>query len=419
MVHRKILIVDDDDFQLQLLSRQLALLGLHDVHSFPSGKEALTLLKEQPVSDQLIFLDLNMPGMDGVEFMRHLAGISYAGALVLVSGEDERILETTERLARGYRLHVLGHLKKPVQSANIKPLLELWCKVAPENSRKATRHYDVEEVRRAIAGGELVNYYQPKVEMASGVLSGVEALVRWRHPDDGMVFPDAFIGIAEENGLIDDLTRVVLVAALEQSRRWSAEGLMLRVAVNISMQNLTRLDFADFVLDQVLRSGVAAESLILEVTESHLMTNVLASLDILTRLRLKRISLSIDDFGTGHSSLAKLREIPFDELKIDQNFVHGASEDNTRSAIFSGSLAIARQLGMKAVAEGVEDRADWDFLSKQDCDLAQGYFIGRPMPAEDLRAWLAGWKLRIPELIPTDPTQAAPQPSAGLYTKAR
>jgi EAL domain-containing protein (putative c-di-GMP-specific phosphodiesterase class I) len=159
------------------------------------------------------------------------------------------------------------------------------------------------------------------------------------------------------------------------------------------------LDFADFVMSQLTRFGVAAENLILEVTESRLMTNVLAPLDILTRLRLKRISLSIDDFGTGHSSLSQLRDIPFDELKIDQSFVHGAGQDKTQRAFFSSSLGIARQLGMKTVAEGVEDRADWDFLRQQGCDLAQGYFIARPMPAGALRAWLADWEMRRSELL--------------------
>lgn len=400
MVSPKILIVDDEVFQLQLLSSQLDILGLDQVHTCTSGQEALALLEQQPVGEQLIFLDLNMPGMDGVEFIRRLVDIPYTGALVLVSGEDERILETAEHLARAHHLNVLGHLSKPVQTENLKTLLERWRRAAPVAAGKVVKHYGAEEVRRAIAGGEMVNYYQPKVDVVSGALSGVETLVRWQHPDDGLVFPDSFIGVAEDNGLIDDLTRVVLVEALEQSRRWRDEGLMLRVAVNVSMHNLARLEFADFVLGEVVRCGVAAEALILEVTESRLMTNILAPLDILTRLRLKRISLSIDDFGTGHSSLSQLRNIPFDELKIDQSFVHGAGLDKNQRAFFSSSLGIARQLGMKTVAEGVEDRADWDFLRQQGCDLAQGYFIARPMPAGKLRAWLADWEARRSELIP-------------------
>ncbi len=398
MIPAYILLVDDDVFQLQLLTHQLAILGQGQVHACTSGQEALNLLDGQPVGEQLIFLDLNMPGMDGVEFIRRLVDIPYTGALILVSGEDARILETAEHLARAHHLLVLGSLSKPVQPDNLEELLKLWHKAVPEAMHKTSKRYGVDEVRHAIVSGELVNFYQPKVEIESGTLSGVEALVRWQHPVDGLVFPDVFIGIAEENGLIDELTRVVLIAALEQSRQWSNEGLMLRMAVNVSMHNLARLDFADFVLAEVTRCGVAAEDLILEVTESRLMTDVLAPLDILTRLRMKRISLSIDDFGTGHSSLSQLREIPFDELKIDQSFVHGAGQDTTRRAIFSASLGIARELGMKTVAEGVEDREDWDFLFQQGCDLAQGYFISRPIPAAKLHAWQVDWEARHAEL---------------------
>jgi PAS domain S-box-containing protein len=394
-----VLLVDDDVFQLQLLARQLAVLGLEQVAACASGQEALNRLDAQPVGEQLILLDLNMPGMDGVEFIRQLVERQYTGALVLVSGEDTRILETAERLARAHHLTVLGHLNKPVQFEFLEALLNSWHSTSPTAAGKVARRYDTKEVRRAINGGELVNYYQPKVDVVSGALTGIETLVRWQHPDDGLVLPEDFIGIAEESGLIDDLTHVVLAEALRQTRYWLDQGLMLRVAVNVSMHNLARLEFAEFVLGEVVRSGVAAENLILEVTESHLMTDVLAPLDIITRLRLKHVSLSIDDFGTGHSSLSQLRDIPFDELKIDRSFVHGASQDKTRRAIFTASLGMARQLGMKTVAEGVEDRTDWDFLRQQGCDLAQGYFIARPMPGDQLPAWLADWETRRAKLM--------------------
>jgi len=146
------------------------------------------------------------------------------------------------------------------------------------------------------------------------------------------------------------------------------------------------------------RLGTTNRALVLEVTESRLMTNALASLDIVARLRLKHIGLSIDDFGTGHSSLAQLRDIPFDELKVDRSFVHGAAGNAASRAILEGSISMARHLGMRVVAEGVEDRADWDLLRQLDCDVAQGYFIARPMPAAGLPAWLAEWEARRAEL---------------------
>jgi EAL domain-containing protein (putative c-di-GMP-specific phosphodiesterase class I) len=214
-----------------------------------------------------------------------------------------------------------------------------------------------------------------------------------------MVFPDQFIGVAEEHGLIDDLTRAVIGDAFAQAKTWQDDGLHLRVAINISMDNLATLEFADYVADAAAAAGIAPDVIVLEVTESRLMTNLAAPLEILTRLRLKRFSLSIDDFGTGHSSLVQLRDIPFDELKVDRGFVHGAADNDTLCAIYSASLGLAKHLGMKSVAEGVEDRADWDFLRSTGCDLAQGYFIAKPMPAGEIPDWIITWEANLENLM--------------------
>jgi EAL domain-containing protein (putative c-di-GMP-specific phosphodiesterase class I) len=214
-----------------------------------------------------------------------------------------------------------------------------------------------------------------------------------------LVFPDQFIGMAEQYGLIDDLTRAVLSQALPQARAWQDAGFSLRLAVNLSMDNLVSLSFLDYVVNLTTQAGVPPQQLVLEVTESRLMQDQRVSLEILTRLRLKRFRLSIDDFGTGNSSLAQLRDIPFDELKIDQSFVHGAWNNDTQRAMFDASVGLAKQLAMETVAEGVEDLADWNFLRQHHCDVAQGYFIARPMPPEDFPLWLADWEQRRKQLM--------------------
>jgi EAL domain-containing protein (putative c-di-GMP-specific phosphodiesterase class I) len=169
------------------------------------------------------------------------------------------------------------------------------------------------------------------------------------------------------------------------------------------MDTLVALDFPDEVAGAARKAGVSPSKLILEVTESQLMRDSLVLLDIATRLRLKRIGLSIDDFGTGYSSLAQLRDIPFDELKLDRGFVHGAWNNASLRAILQANLEMARQLGLRSVAEGVEDRHDWDFLRSLGCELAQGYFIARPMPADQLEGWLAEWRGRRQELSRAGP----------------
>ncbi len=340
-----------------------------------------------------------MPGMDGVELLRHLARLRYRGGIVLVSGEDERILQSVSRLARAHKLNLLGALHKPVALDRLRALLASAPTIERSSVlRPVRRTYDRAEIERAIFDGQLVNHYQPKVSFADAEVTGVEALVRWRHPEDGLVFPDRFIADAGAGGLIDALTRAVLANGLTDLRRWQDEGLALQLSVNVAMDSLVALDFPDRLVREAEAAGAAVDRLVLEVTESQAMRDPTALLDVAARLRLKRIGLSIDDFGTGYSSLAQLRDIPFDELKLDRSFVHGAGQDASLRAILEANLGMAKQLGLRTVAEGVEDRDDWDCLRALGCDLAQGWFIARPMPATEIAHWVRTWRLRHREL---------------------
>lgn len=397
----RILVVDDDPFICRLMRRQLQAIGFTQVELCERARAAVERLERDPEAAELIFCDLQMPEMDGVEFIRHLANLGYRGALVLLSGEDERILRSAERLARAQQLRVAGALYKPVSNEQLQQLLQ----ALPSASLERTIPkgcYSAEELARGIAAGELINHYQPKVDLQSGAVIGVEALVRWQHPEHGLIYPDRFISVAEDHGLIDELMRAVLRCALHDARHWQQMGVALQLAVNVSMDNLQRLDLPEFVERETLDAGVAPSTLVLEVTESSLMKNRQAALEILTRLRLKRIGLSIDDFGTGHSSLVQLRDVPFTELKIDRSFVHGAWRDSASRTILSGSLEMARKLGLKTVAEGVEDLNDWDYLREAGCDVAQGWFIAKAMPAEQLIVWLTDWEVRRPSLLPSN-----------------
>jgi EAL domain-containing protein (putative c-di-GMP-specific phosphodiesterase class I)/CheY-like chemotaxis protein len=391
----RILVLDDDPCMLRLFGLMLGNLGFTKVTSCTNGRAALQAIDDRGTVPSLILLDLNMPEMDGVRFVRHLVERQYGGSLILVSGENERMLRTVESLVRANQITVLGRLHKPPVPEALAALLRQWAPNAPVTPAVTRAVYSAGDVRAAITRGELVNHYQPKVLVSTGQVKGVEALVRWQHPVDGIVYPDQFIGVAEENGLIHDLTAVVLRTALIQAKLWRDMGFALRMSINVSMDDLAWLDFTEFVAAQAAAAGVPPEDVVLEVTESRFQKDLQNPLEVLARLRLKRFSLSIDDFGTGHSSLAQLRNFPFDELKVDRSFVHGAGADETLRAILGASVGLAKQLGMDTVAEGVEDRADWDFLSRIGCGMAQGYFIARPMLAEALPSWIRAWGVRV------------------------
>ena len=376
----------------RVLVHMLSGLGFEDVDTLQSAAAALDRLASGAPHPDLILLDLNMPSIDGIEFVRLLVGQGYEGAIVLVSAEAERVLQMTAKLVEAHRLPVLGHLRKPVSLAALSAVLQKW--KPPGDAGPLPPDLDAAALRQAIARNELIMHYQPKVAVAGAALVGVEALVRWQHPEHGLVLPEQFVPMAEEEGLIDALTRNVVDAAFAQSGAWRRSGLALGVAVNVSMSNLADLGFGEFVLEAAGRHGVVARDVTLEVTESRLLLDQRAPLEILARLRLKRFRLAIDDFGTGHSSLLQLRDIAFDELKIDRSFVHCAWRDPTARAMFEASLGLGRQLGIEVVAEGVEDHDDWDFVRRSGCDLAQGFFIAAPMAAEQLLPWIGVWNRR-------------------------
>src|SRR3984957_15663423 len=392
----RIALLDDDPFMLKLLAAMLLQLGYTRVVACDSGQKALQQVTGTKEVVDLIFLDINMPEMDGVEFIRRLVESRYGGSVVLVSGENSRILESVEKLIEAHQLIALGCLQKPVKPQELAGLMSrLKPNVGHRNLTRVSQHsYSVEQFRAAISQGELVNYYQPKVALATGQVVGMESLVRWQHPVDGLIFPDRFLGLAEEHGLLTEVTGVVLTAAMKQVKTWRQAGHHLPVAVNVSMDDLLVLDFPDMTASLAASVGIEPRLLTLEVTEGQVMGQLSTVLDVLTRLSLKRFRLSIDDFGTGHSSLAQLRDLPFNELKVDRGFVHGASIDGTRGTICSASLRMAHQLQMQVVGEGIGDQDDWNFLSRLGCDVGQGYFIARPMPAADVIDWIGVWAAR-------------------------
>jgi diguanylate cyclase (GGDEF)-like protein/PAS domain S-box-containing protein len=263
----------------------------------------------------------------------------------------------------------------------------------PEQNKDQTRRLNVAgELRRAIEGGDLLLYLQPKVDMRSGAVCGVEGLVRWMHAERGLIPPVEFIGLAEHTGLIRPLTEWVIETALRLNRDWAQQGCALPIAVNLSARNLRDEKLVEKIRNLKASWGTAAGLLELEITESTVMDDAEFALNVLHSLRAEGIPLYIDDFGTGYSSLTYLQKLPVDYIKIDQSFVQDMTANKASLAIVRSTIDLVHDLGRLAVAEGVETQEHWDRLSALGCDFAQGYWIARPMPAEQLQPWLAQYR---------------------------
>jgi len=386
----RVALVDDDRFVLQMLVRVLTRLGYSRVTSFTNSEQALGHIRANAID--LLFLDINMPHLDGVEFIRQLVGCGFRGSIVIMSGEGERLIDSVDRLVASAELDSLGSLSKPFSRRDVQQLLWKYTPGLREADRDARQrlHYGADALRDALKRGELVNHYQPILELATGQVERVETLVRWLHPTDGCVYPDQFLHSAEKCGLLSALTKVVMTNAMKHVREWRGAGHRVRPSINVTMDDISCLNFPDEAEGLAREHGISPADITLEVTESQAMEALNPTLDVLSRLRLKRFRLSMDDFGTGHSSLAQLRQLPFDEIKLDRGFVHGAARDGRRRAICAAGLHMARALELDTVAEGIEDAADLEFLKQRGCTFGQGYLIAKPMRAGELMTWLAG-----------------------------
>jgi EAL domain-containing protein (putative c-di-GMP-specific phosphodiesterase class I) len=247
----------------------------------------------------------------------------------------------------------------------------------------------------AIEQDQLELFYQPKADLQSGQILSVEALVRWRHPQRGLLPPDEFIPLAEQSGQVRALGRWVLNAALRQAKRWAQAGRALSVAINLSMRDLQDPALPEIVGGALTMWGVPPELLRIEITESTLMADPAQAMDIVRRLNAMGVSIAIDDFGTGYSSLAYLKRLAVNELKVDRSFVRHVVTDTHDVAIVRSTISLAHELGLEVVAEGIEDQPTWDLLRALGCDTAQGYYISRPLPVAELDRWArdSGWQV--------------------------
>ena len=384
-----VMLIDDDPFILNYLTRLLSSRGVMHIRFAGEGKAALAELKQESGEIDVMVCDLNMPGMDGVEFLRHLADAGYTGALIIISGNAD-LLPTIYELAQAHGLRILGTLAKPFTPQRFFDILYLQLgerrQARPRSKVPMLRPTDVADGLRL---GEFVPWFQPKVDAHTLKPYGAEALARWQRPDGSVISPFAFVPLMEVHGLIDELFITMLGQTLAAARTLHENGFGdVKLAVNLAASTLGTLNLPDIIDQQLQQHQVSPDKLILEITESGLMHDARIGLDVLLRLRLKGIGLSIDDFGTGYSTIDQLRRLPFTELKVDQSFVASAAKNPASQIILQSSIELARRLNLRTVAEGVENEQDLEMIRSLGCDVVQGFLVAKPMPLPQFIEWL-------------------------------
>lgn len=407
----RVLVVEDQAFQRRALVRVLKSLGFAQVIEAGDGRQALELLAGAGASVDLVITDLDMPTMDGIALMRHIGQHAPQAGIVLLSAVDHRLLDAVEWLARELHIPLLAILAKPVTAQALRAIQATLCdrdrgRAHAAASVVAPPEFTVSDIAQGLAAGQFEAFLQPKISFAEGQIVGAEALARWRHPRFGWVAPLTFIDTIEASPLIEPFSLAMLESAAWGVRWLQACDLPGQIALNASPAWLDQPGMADRLSQAVARLGLPVERLTIEVTESTANSNLGAALENLARLRLRGFTLSVDDFGTGFSSLTRLLHSPFSELKLDRSFVSGVERNTPRWHVIESTLTLARKLGLKTVAEGVETQAEWQLLKEAGCDCLQGYLVAKPMGRDDFLRWATGYR-RASEPAQREPSLAA------------
>ncbi|QBC42333.1 EAL domain-containing response regulator [Iodobacter fluviatilis] len=390
--NRIALVVDDSPSHCLAAVEYLTDIGFAHVYVAQDGKEALDILQTIEHVD-FILTDLRMPGMDGIEFLGCLAKASKQYFISVMSEVPRDVLDTVQGIADASSLELLAVMQKPLTPESICTLLKKSNpNLQTSNTIWPLFNFSTDEVSLALDAHELHFYFQPKVTIVNKKLIGFEALARWLHPIHGVLPPIAFIHHVEHGELALRFFYDLVGASCDMLKKLHTVAGGIHCSINLPVPLLDRPELVDKMQSIVEAKGIESRFIIVEVTETTLMSNLATSLGALARLRIKGFGVAMDDYGSGYSSMKQLSRCPFTEIKIDKEFVHDTVHRPKKLAILTSAISMSQRLNLKVVAEGVETEEDWNQLSALGCDIAQGYFISRPIPEEKVLAWIALWQ---------------------------
>ena len=393
IAHLHFLVAEADPRQRRTLVEALGQLGATRVTEVPDAPMALRTLQAgfSPKIDVAI-LDLALGGMDGLELLRAIAGLKSGVRLIVIGAQPASVLFSVETLAQAYGVELLGTVAKPVSSAKLKTLLDNLQPPARPRAAPSSPAFSFAEVGVGLQQRQFEPFFQPKIELATGQVKGLETFARWRHPEHGVLGPGAFIDALEQNNRIDFLDWTMIELSVECCRKYHDQGIPISISLNLAPETLAHPHFIRQVQSCMKRHGLMPDYLTFEIPEAAILKFDADFIERLVRLRMMGFGLAIDDYGTGRSNLQLLARIPFSELKIDRSFVDGASKKRPLGTVLKSCLGLAHSLDRMSVAVGVETRQDWDFLQGLGCTYAQGYHIANPMAASAFPGWLEDWR---------------------------
>jgi len=391
---KRILVVDDDSFIVSLTVSALQKLGYSTIDTAGDGVDALKKLDNAAATYDIIICDLNMPEMDGIEFMKCANQRCFQGGLILLSGEDKRILQLALEMAECQKLNILGYLTKPINASILSDILSEHSNLTSEETQSENQQAISEaELLLGLRNGSesLVLYFEPIAHIRSGEIIGVETIAKWKHSTRGILEPEAFVPVAQEYGHMNELAINIYNKAVKQTAAWLSDGIFLQNHIEISLDALTTNSSVDLLLNKPTELGIAQKHINLEITDSEIDNEDTELTELLMRFHFKKIGIVIDNFDLGAPDMSRVSNFPFSQIKSHRDLLHSTNSDPQLGSTVKKNNSLAKKLNLEVAVKGIYDREDWNQAESLGFDCVQGEFCSAALSNDNLLEFLDNW----------------------------